>query len=109
SGGQRQVGRKSKAPLRRTSAFRLSTRGMPMRRRPIAWFLALLTSLMCAARPSRASAQTDTTAARMPPPGAPVTFGNDTLFFVKAFIGPYSPERRAAETTDRIRRIIAQQ
>jgi len=78
-------------------------------RRPIAWFLALLTSLVCVARPSRASAQTDTTVARMPPSGSPVTFGNDTLFFVKAFIGPYSPERRAAETTERLRRIIRQQ
>ena len=78
-------------------------------RPPIAWFLALLTSLVCVARPSRASAQADTTAARMPPPGAPVTFGNDTLFYVKAFIGPYSPERRAAETTERLRRVIRQQ
>ena len=78
-------------------------------RHPIAWFLALLTALVCVASPRRAATQTDTTAAQMPPSGSPVTFGNDTLFYVKAFIGPYSPARRASETTERLRRVVRQQ
>jgi len=78
-------------------------------RRPITWCLAHLTFLICIGEPDRASAQTDTAGTQVSASGVPVTFGKDTLFYVKAYIGPYSPERRAAETTDRIRRIIAQQ
>src|SRR4051812_30209 len=83
----------------------LRMRGMRSRH-IIAWLgacLALLTSL---SRPPLVFAQADTVSRAALPAGVPVVFGRDTLFFLKAGIGPYTPARRAGMVADRIRRTL---
>jgi small-conductance mechanosensitive channel len=51
-------------------------------------------------------AQTDSVVLPGPQPGAPVTLDEDTLFFVRANLGPFTPEQRAAETSTKLRAIV---
>jgi small-conductance mechanosensitive channel len=64
-------------------------------------------SMLCAVRPSVASSQADSGSAP-PAPGVPVVLGRDTLFLVKARLGPFTPEQRAAVAAERIQRIVGQ-
>jgi len=70
----------------------------------IAWSLAFA-SLLCVSRPSWGFGQADT-ATRVPSPGAAVVLGKDTLFYIRAPLGPFTPEQRATVATERIRRVV---
>lgn len=48
------------------------------------------------------AAQQDTAAA---PAGAPVVFDGDTLFYVRARLGPFAPDARARAIVERLRRV----
>lgn len=80
-------------------------------RRLIPQSLAVLAWLTSIAPPGRVAAQgnrTDadgarTDSAQATSPGAPVVFGTDTLFYIKARLGPFTPEQRAASANQRIR------
>ncbi len=60
-----------------------------------------------AAQGDSASAQDSSpgVTARASHPGAPVVYGKDTLFYVKARLGPFTPEQRAASARERIKQI----
>ncbi|HET7425180.1 MAG TPA: mechanosensitive ion channel domain-containing protein [Gemmatimonadales bacterium] len=64
-------------------------------------------SVLCAASPSVAVSQADS-GAGAPATGAPVLLGRDTLFLVKARLGPFTPEQRAAVAAERIQRVVGQ-
>ena len=51
-----------------------------------------------------AAAQQDTLAPQLPP-GAPVVFQEDTLFLIRARLGPFAPEDRARAVTQRLVRV----
>jgi small-conductance mechanosensitive channel len=65
-------------------------------------------SLIYAARPNLVFSQADS-ASTAPSPGAAVAIGRDTLFYVKAGVGPFTAEQRAAVATERIRRVVREQ
>jgi len=65
-------------------------------------------SLIWVAGPSLAFSQTDT-ASRTPSPGAAVVLGKDTLFHVKAGLGPFTPAQRAGVAAERIGRVVSEQ
>jgi small-conductance mechanosensitive channel len=83
----------------------LRMRGMRSRH-SIAWLGACLALLTSVSRPALVFAQADTVSRAALPAGVPVVFGRDTLFFLKAGIGPYTPARRAGMVADRIRRTL---
>ncbi len=53
-------------------------------------------------------AQTDSLAMQRPPQGAPVLMEGDTLFFVRASLGPFTPEVRAAAINEKLSLIVKQ-
>jgi small-conductance mechanosensitive channel len=67
-----------------------------------------IASVICAARPSTAASQADT-GSGTGPSGVPVVLGTDTLFYVKAGLGPFTPEQRAGVAAERIRRVVRDQ
>jgi small-conductance mechanosensitive channel len=67
--------------------------------------LVLLASLAVLAIPGPLAGQGDSVTAPAPSPGAPVVYGNDTLFYIKARLGPFTPEQRAASANERIRHL----
>jgi small-conductance mechanosensitive channel len=73
----------------------------------IVWSLAFA-SLICVSRPNWAFGQADT-AGRLASPGAAVILGKDTLFYIRADLGPFTPEQRATVATERIRRAVREQ
>src|SRR5262249_31782540 len=70
----------------------------------VAWSVAFA-SLICISRPSWAYGQADTTG-RLPSSGAAVVLGRDTLFYIRAGLGPFTPEQRATVAAERIRRVV---
>jgi len=62
----------------------------------LAWLMVLTPAC-------RALAQGDSARAQAPSPGAPVILGRDTLFYLKARLGPFTPTQRAASASERIR------
>ena len=70
--------------------------------------LAFCAGVFSASRPSPASAQADTAGARQVSPGRAVILGQDTLFVVKAGLGPFTPEQRAGVATERVQRLVGE-
>jgi small-conductance mechanosensitive channel len=77
-----------------------------MRRRFLGSFA--FASLICVTRPSLGVSQVETTAV-VPWPGAAVVLGRDTLFYIRAGLGPFTPQQRATVAADRIRRAVREQ
>jgi small-conductance mechanosensitive channel len=76
---------------------------------PMAWFLALLAWSVSTTSPSRAVGQAvgqdSASSPGAPSPGVPVVLDRDTLFYIQARIGPFSPEQRAVDAVGRIERV----
>jgi small-conductance mechanosensitive channel len=71
--------------------------------------LAFCAGLICASSPRAASAQAVTAGARQDSPERAVLLGGDTLFFLKAGLGPFTPEQRAEVATERLQRLVGEQ
>jgi small-conductance mechanosensitive channel len=63
---------------------------------------------MLVAGPSVVWGQADT-GSGAPSAGAPVVLGSDTLFRVRAGVGPFTPEQRAGLAGERIQRVVREQ
>src|SRR3954466_12040825 len=71
--------------------------------------LAFCAGLICASSPRAASAQAVTAGARQDSPERAVLLGGDTLFFLKAGLGPFTPEQGAEVATERLQRLVGEQ
>jgi len=71
--------------------------------------LAFCAGLICASSPRAASAQAVAAGARQDSPERAVLLGGDTLFFLKAGLGPFTPEQRAEVATERLQRLVGEQ